>query len=241
MAEQEIFDTAQTAFETMIYLITIMPPDVPFFGTHIAYYHPDGCNLRDKGRGSSLIELLNGLAEDAQLYSGFNVFIGPDIESDCAFVGDWISQSNASLAPIDRIFQVEYKCKYGYRSGYVSVNSPIDYLPSMTVVMHMMTIITRLELWLRTQGWRRLVVVCEISSTNTDCNTVATTIRFALNTRYPEMEKIVLIASVTYQPGVSAVHLLHLCGDGGVDGECQSLFPVVNARFGDDNGFIPAA
>ncbi len=219
LAEQDVFDMSETAFETLLFVVTSMPANVPFFAVDIVYSHPKGCNLRDKDRGSSLIGLLNEMVAEAPAYSGFNVFIGPDIESDCEFVGDWVSQSNASLKPIDRLFQIEYNCQYNFQKGHVSVYAPRDYLPSMTVVIHMMTIIARLELWLRIQGWRRLVIVCESSSTTTDCSNLAPALRFALNMQYPEMKKITIIASASFQPGGNAVHLLHLCGEDDIDGE----------------------
>ncbi len=188
--EHAIYDLDKSALAAWTYTTQFENHVLPAMSILLRSRYIRGCNLRQRHRGVTVIRSLESMRAWANHSHSFTVLIGPPLGGDCLFISDWIAQGNVLNTAINRVYQVEYYCNLvSFAREFAVVNGTLDpsadiskysveAAVSMTVTVQ--NLFTAVSMFLKGQGWRRVVILHERSSMTSQLFWVADRLRVFL-------------------------------------------------------------
>lgn len=125
--------------------------------------------MREESRGYNLFKLLAGLIELADTSQCFTVFVGPPLAGDCTFISGWMTQTSSLIPWLLRPYQINYLCpatdpaRKHVENFYTGVEEEARYA-TITMTLEVQSVTDIFASMLRFQGWRRVLLLYEISA-----------------------------------------------------------------------------
>ena len=171
-----IFDMNASIYSTIEYTTSLQPTLLPASQITVISRDIIGCNIGEDNRGYFLLQALSDMIVYANKSKCFTVFIGPSLGGDCMFISDWMVYTPSTIPVQLRPFQVNYLCPLpGFVKEYVE-KSPINSIVVMnedqenlryaevSMTLQVSSVTRVLASILRFQGWRRVMLLHEISA-----------------------------------------------------------------------------
>ncbi|KAL5107808.1 Retinal guanylyl cyclase 2 [Taenia crassiceps] len=169
VAYSSIFSYNESVNGVLQYVTSLQPSLLSPSEVRVITQFVGGCNVREDRRGYELFELLAGLIELADKSQCFTVFVGPPLAGDCTFISGWMTQSSSSIPWLLRPYQINYLCpatdpaRRHVENFYTKVEEEARYA-TITMTLEVQSVTDIFASVLRFQGWRRVLLLYEIST-----------------------------------------------------------------------------
>ncbi|VDM17259.1 unnamed protein product [Hydatigera taeniaeformis] len=168
-----------------------------------------GSSVSVSSRACRIYKILQHLQKTAFHSTGFNVLLGPPLDSDCNLVREWIRLGDPEGTQRVQLYQISYFCQmFGFFAYFVnhladssrgSLTTPIA---AVSVVVQRKVILQGIVIYLLNRGWKRAALFYDVSTTNLDIpetwGSVPLNVRLSRKRQnVPELLTSVCIESVT--------------------------------------------
>lgn len=169
LAYSTIFSNNESVYNTLQYVTSLQPSILSPTEVRIIPQFIGGCNIREDNRGYHLLESLANLIKLADKFKCFTVFVGPPLAGDCTFISGWMTQTSTSIPWLLKPHQINYLCPATDPAGkhigdlYAGEEEAVRWA-AITMTLKVQSVINIFESLLGFQGWKRVLLLYEISA-----------------------------------------------------------------------------
>ncbi|VDL89450.1 unnamed protein product [Schistocephalus solidus] len=193
--EGSVFDTVDTIEAAIDYATSQTNGEITSNDIMYNLSYIPGCSMVEADHMYTVISFLRQARYLALFSAGYSVFVGPRLGSNCHFLSDWIALGANSTEAYRNLYQISYLCQdiEPFRhSALLPTSHTIDRTEATSFAVNIKdpTLIRSLDIFLRQNGWKNIVVLFEASPLVLKYSELARNLEIYLSGAVPGQEQL---------------------------------------------------